>query len=135
MDKQYISEYEQYALNVSGAVLELIHGKIYKTWLQCVTQVTSRYIKGAQIPGEWPSKFCAVSPILPATQFHFLSPPYIHKFRVISHAHCESVLTHIASQFTHTLRVSSHTHCESVHTHIASQFTHILRVSSHTHNS
>ena len=30
MDKQYMSEYKQYALRVSGAFLELIHGKIYK---------------------------------------------------------------------------------------------------------
>jgi len=30
MDKQYISEYKQYALKVTGAFLELKHGKIYK---------------------------------------------------------------------------------------------------------
>jgi len=30
MDKEHTSEYKQYALNVSGAFLQLIHGKIYK---------------------------------------------------------------------------------------------------------
>ena len=37
-DKQYITEYKQYALKGSGAFLELIHGKIHKAEVDKVRQ-------------------------------------------------------------------------------------------------